>query len=125
MAFFIKLGQAISYCQVYDDKAEGIVLSSAGFLFLIFFFLRLELDTYANLFHASDVVSRILYFMFMMGIGAMAISMPGDGEAEGVDIRLRSMDFTYYFNTYVVSTFFLLACRLLCSVGLAMMLIVF
>jgi hypothetical protein len=52
----------------------------------MFFFLRLELDTYANLFHSSDVVSRIQYFLFMMGIGSMAISMPGDGEVLNVPI---------------------------------------
>lgn len=79
VAFFIKLGQGISYCLVHEDELESTVLTSAGFIFLMFFYLRLELDTYANLFHSSDVVSRILYFLFMMGISAMAISMPGDG----------------------------------------------
>jgi uncharacterized membrane protein len=86
VAFFIKLGLAISYCQVYVDELESTVLISAAFIFLMFFFLRLELDTYANLFHSSDVVSRIQYFLFMMGIGSMAISMPGDGEVLNVPI---------------------------------------
>jgi hypothetical protein len=72
---------------VYEDKSEWTILFSAGFIFLLFFFLRLELDTYANLFHASDVVSRILYFTFMMGIGSMAISMPSKGKMALVIVR--------------------------------------
>jgi hypothetical protein len=80
VALFIKLGEAMTYCEVHEDKYEWTVILSTMLIFLIFFQLRLELDTYANYFHARDVVSRMLYFMFVMGVGTMAISMPGDGE---------------------------------------------